>query len=63
MLDTAYCGYANFLIVILFLVVIILFLIVRLLFIVFITNFDIVFISVKVFNINIFGDLEIIITV
>jgi hypothetical protein len=62
-LYTAYCGYANILIVIIFVTVIILLIILGILFIVFLRNFEIVVVSLKIFNLGFFGDIEILLTV
>ena len=63
MLYIAYCGYADILIVIIFVSVIILLFVLRILFFILLSNFEIVLISVKIFNLGFFGDLEVIVTV
>lgn len=63
MLDTAYCGYANFLIVVIFVTVIILLIILRILIVVLCRNFEIIVVSFKVFNRGFFRDFELMVTV
>lgn len=63
MLYTAYCGYANFLIVVIFVTVIMLLIILLIIFIVFLINFEMVVISLKIFNLGFFSDMEFLLTV
>lgn len=63
MLYTAYCGYANFLIVVIFVTVIMLLIILLIIFTVFLINFEMVVISLKIFNLGFFGDMEFLLTV
>ena len=63
MLYTAYCGYANFLIVVIFVTVIILLIILLIIFMLFLINFEIVVVSLKIFNLGVFGDIEFLLTV
>ena len=63
MLYIAYCGYAEFLIVIIFITVVVLFIILRLLFVLLLRNFEVVVFSVKIINVGFFRDLEVLVTV
>lgn len=56
MLDTIYCGYIKFSIVIIFIVVIRLLILIRGGLRVFLTNFDVLIVSVKIFSSGFFGD-------
>ena len=58
-----YCGYTDILMVVMFITVLILLITFRLLFIIFLSNFEIVVISLKIFSSSFFGDLEILLTV
>lgn len=63
MLYTVYCGYINFSIVIIFIIVGILLVRISILFCFFFSNFDIIVVSLKVFNVGFFGDMEILLRV
>lgn len=63
MLDTTYCGYVKFLIVVIFVSAIFLFIVLRIFLVIFLINFGVVLFSLKVFNVGFFGDFEIILTV
>jgi hypothetical protein len=62
-LDTTYCGYVNFLIVVIFRVAIFLLIILIIFFIIFLLNAGVLVLSRKVFNVGFFGDFELILRV
>ena len=63
MLDTTYCGYVDFLIVVIFRVAIFLFIILIIFIIIFLLNAGVLLLSRKVFNVGFFGDFELILRV
>lgn len=58
MFFTVYCGYTNFLIVVIFSSLVFLILIIVLLFLIFFINFSRVVVSLKIFNLGFYGDFE-----
>lgn len=60
---TVYCGYTNVSIVVIFITVIVLIVIVRIVFRVFMINFDVLVVSLKVFRSGFFGEWEILLSV
>lgn len=63
MLYTTYRGYVNFSIVIIFIIVVMLLIIIIFFFFIFISNFDLIVVSLKVLNRNFFGEWEILLSV
>jgi hypothetical protein len=62
-LFTAYCGYVNYLIVILFIRVVFLLLVIVLIRVILIMDQGVLLITVKIFNLNFFGDFELLLNI
>lgn len=58
-----YCGYVEFLIVIIFIVIIFLLIVVRILFLLLLSNKGIFIIRLKVFNVGFFGEIELLVNI
>jgi hypothetical protein len=58
-----YCGYVEYLMVIIFIVVIFLFIIIAVLIMIFVRNFNMCIIRGKLFELGFFGDFEVILSI